>query len=67
MKCSNKTCNNEANTNVEFEWLTTLGTKINNEYLCESCANKLLIHGFANRKQLKFRLFYYEFEGGDYE
>lgn len=66
MKCTNKTCDDTANTTVDFEWLTTLGMKRNEEYLCEKCANNLLIHGLANRKQLKFRLFYYEFNEEDY-
>lgn len=28
MKCTNKTCDDTANTTVDFEWLTTLGMNL---------------------------------------
>lgn len=60
MECTNKCCKNkQAEIYVDFEFLTNLGMKRQNEYLCESCATKVLLHGLAERQKLKFRLFRY--------
>lgn len=60
MECTNKCCKgNEATTFIDFELLTDLGIKRQMEYVCDSCATKLLIHGLGNRQQLQFKLYRY--------
>ena len=57
--CSNVCCKSndkKATTFVEFDMLTDLGIRDHQEYLCDNCAENVLIHGLANKLKLQFKL-----------
>lgn len=62
MQCTNKACkskDNKALYHVDFEILTDLGVKRNQEALCEKCAVNLLQWGLAYKERNKFKLHRY--------
>ena len=55
MQCTHTTCNKSADFQLNFEINTDLSIRENEEFLCESCATKVLMHGLANRQTLRLK------------